>query len=366
MRVQRVAARNGQEESWTVLDETWRPVDSIDAFLTHLSDQRRSPNTIKAYAHDLKDFFGYLTVRGLVWDRVRYTELAAFKAWLRLPPAARAGVVSALPTVVPACATSTVNRKLAAVTSFYEFHLRNGVDLALVIKSAGRPAPTSGTSFRPFLVHVRRARPQRSDLRLRASRPRPQTLSEAEVSTLLQACTHLRDQVLLRLLNEAGLRIGEALGLRHEDVRTADGVVDVRARVNANGARAKTWERSVPVGPGWFGLHADYLHTEYGDLDSDYVFVRLWSAPVGRALGYPAITALFMRLARSTGVTATPHMFRHSYATRLLRAGVKAEVVQKLLGHASVSTTIDTYAHLGIEDVRRDLVGAGVLEQTGP
>jgi hypothetical protein len=59
-------------------------------------------------------------------------------------------------------------------------------------------------------------------------------------------------------------------------------------------------------------------------------------------------------------------MFRHSYATRLLRAGVKAEVVQKLLGHASVSTTIDTYPHLKIEDVRRDLVRAFVLEQTGP
>jgi integrase len=106
--------------------------------LTHLSDQRRSPNTIKAYAHDLKDFYAYLTVRGLVWDRVRYTELAAFKPWLRLPAAARAGAVSALPTVIPACATSTVNRKLAAVTSFYEFHRRNGVELALVIKSAGR------------------------------------------------------------------------------------------------------------------------------------------------------------------------------------------------------------------------------------
>ena len=41
--------------------------------------------------------------------------------------------------------------------------------------------------------------------------------------------------------------------------------------------------------------------------------------------------------------------------------GVKAEVVQKLLGHASVSTTIDTYSHLGIEDVREQLVRAGLL-----
>jgi hypothetical protein len=43
-----------------------------------LTDQRRSPNTVKAYAHDLKDYLEYLTGRGLAWDRLRYDELAAF------------------------------------------------------------------------------------------------------------------------------------------------------------------------------------------------------------------------------------------------------------------------------------------------
>jgi hypothetical protein len=46
-----------------------------------------------------------------------------------------------------------------------------------------------------------------------------------------------------------------------------------------------------------------------------------------------AVADLFTRLSHATGVVATPHTFRHTYATRLLRAGVKAEVVQKLLGH---------------------------------
>jgi integrase/recombinase XerD len=160
------------------------------------------------------------------------------------------------------------------------------------------------------------------------------------------------------------LRIGEALGLRHEDIRTADGVVDVRARDNANGARAKTWERQVPVSSAWFLLHAEYLHREYGDLDSDYVFVGLWSRPIGRPLTYGAVADLFTRLSQTTGVVATPHLLRHTYATRLLRAGVKAEIVQKLLGHASVSTTIDTYAHLTVEDVRRELHRAGLLGET--
>lgn len=50
-------------------------------------------------------------------------------------------------------------------------------------------------------------------------------------------------------------------------------------------------------------------------------------------------------------------------ATDLLRRGVAVEVVQHLLGHASISTTVDTYSHLGIEDARRALVAAGVLAE---
>jgi integrase len=65
-------------------------------------------------------------------------------------------------------------------------------------------------------------------------------------------------------------------------------------------------------------------------------------------------------------MAADTHHFRHSYATDLLRRGVAAEVVQKLLGHASISTTIDTYSHLDIEDTRRALVTAGVLTDASP
>jgi integrase len=197
MRVQRVAPVEAGEESWTVLGDDWRPVVPIEHFLAHLTDQQRSPNTVKAYAHDLKDYFEYLTGRGLVWDRLRYDELAAFKPWLRLPPAARRGEISVLPATVSACSESTINRKLSAVTSFYEFHRRHGVEMALTIRDASRPVAATSTSFRPFLAHVKRSRPQRSDLRLREPSRRPLVLSDEQVSVLVEACDHLRDRVLL-------------------------------------------------------------------------------------------------------------------------------------------------------------------------
>lgn len=71
-----------------MLGDEWLPVLPVEQFLSHLSDQRRSPNTVKAYAHDLKDYFDHFGRRGLAWDRLPYDELAAFKPWLRRGPPA--------------------------------------------------------------------------------------------------------------------------------------------------------------------------------------------------------------------------------------------------------------------------------------
>lgn len=101
------------------------------------------------------------------------------------------------------------------------------------------------------------------------------------------------------------------------------------------------------------------MHGEYGGLDSDYVFVNLWAEPRGHPLAYPAVHDLVGRLRRSTGVVFGPHLFRHTYATWLLRRGAGMESVKELLGHASIATTIDTYGHLTVEDARKTLAAAG-------
>ena len=54
-----------------MLGDDWRRVAPVEEFLSHLTDQRRSPNTVKGYAHDLKDYFEYLTGRGLRSGRLQ-------------------------------------------------------------------------------------------------------------------------------------------------------------------------------------------------------------------------------------------------------------------------------------------------------
>lgn len=115
------------------------------------------------------------------------------------------------------------------------------------------------------------------------------------------------------------------------------------ARENANGARAKSGGRTIPVGGELIRLYADYLHGEYGSTDSDYVFINIWAEPRGQAWSYPAVYDLVTRLRAKTCVDFDPHWFRHGAATRWLRDGVPIEVVSKLLGHSSVTVMSAVY-----------------------
>src|SRR6266702_6338399 len=86
MLVQRVLMPATSLESWTVLGDDDVPVEPVERYLAYLTDIERSPNTVKAYAHDLKDWLVFLDQRGLDWREVRLEDLGEFVAWLRLPP----------------------------------------------------------------------------------------------------------------------------------------------------------------------------------------------------------------------------------------------------------------------------------------
>jgi site-specific recombinase XerD len=340
-----------------VLGEDDVPVGPVERFLAYLTDIERSPNTVKAYAHDLKDLWEFLGWQGLDWREVRLEDIGEFIAWLRLPVPGREGVVAVLPSVVPRVSASTINRKLAAVSAFYAYQVRNGAEVGDLL-GAWRSGGRGG--WRPFLHHVSKGKPYRGRaVALKADRKLPRILTVAEVQEILDACGRLRDRFFFAVLHEAGCRAGEALGLRHEDIAAAEREISIVPRDNANGVRAKSGGRVIPVGAELIRLYADYLHSEYGNADSSYVFINLFAQPRGHAWSYPAVYDLVTRLRARTGIDFDPHWFRHSAATRWLRDGVPAEVVSKLLGHSSVTVTLSVYGHLTVADARAALEKAG-------
>jgi len=360
MNVARVAMPASGVTSWTVLGDDDAPVEPIERYLAYLTDIERSPNTVRAYAHDLKDYFDFLARRGADWRKVRLEDIGEFVAWLRLPLTGRDGAVAVLPSVDPQVGASTINRKLAAVSAFYQHQARHDGDLGGLL-AAWQPGGRARGGWKPFLHHISKDKPRPGRaITLRDQRKLPRVLTVSQMQAILDACEHLRDRLLFAVLHEMGVRVGEALGLRHEDVAAAEREISVCPRLNDNGARSKSrGRRTIPVSGQLVRLYADYLHREYGDLDCDYVFVNLWGGPVGRALSYPAVYDLVRRLRRRTGIDFDPHWCRHTAATRMLRDGVPVEVVSRLLGHASVTTTLTIYGHLTAEDARRVLEAAG-------
>jgi site-specific recombinase XerD len=121
-----------------VLGDDDAPVAPIESYLAFLSDIERSPNTVKAYAHDLKDWFVFLQARALDWREVRLEDVGEFVAWLRLPPQGRTGQVAVLPSVRARCTEATINRKLPALSAFYaSWLLAGGADLQVVKERLG-------------------------------------------------------------------------------------------------------------------------------------------------------------------------------------------------------------------------------------
>lgn len=355
MRVQRVLMPDGAE-SWTVLGGDGEPVAAVEAFLAHLQALDRSPTTVRTYALSLKLWLEFLARVGVGLDEARVEHVSRFVAWLRAP----AENVTVLAGGLARCCPATVNRHLAALFSFYDYQARNGVSLAQSLVAWRR---VNRGGYRPFLHHVTKGMPAPTrPFRLRQARRLPRTLTAQQVLSLVEACEHVRDRFLLVLLAETGMRVGQALGLRHADFVSHRRELRIVPRANnANGARAKTREpATIPISAGLVRLYSAYMFEEYGDCDSDYVFVNLFAQPYGRALRYQAVHKLVARLRDRTGIEFTLHMLRHSRATDLLRHGVDVEVVARLLTHRSSTTTSQTYIHLDVADIRAELSRCGI------
>jgi integrase/recombinase XerD len=160
--------------------------------------------------------------------------------------------------------------------------------------------------------------------------PLPTVLSQAEVAAFLEALRHSVYRMVAMVLYGTGLRIDEALALEVSDIDGARGVLRVR---HGKGNRA----REVKLSPALYASLRSYWDKERPV--HPYLFV---SRRTRRPLLPDAVRRAFALAAEQAGITkpVRPHVLRHSYATHLLDAGTDVRVIQALLGHGSLQTTM--------------------------
>lgn len=335
-----------------LLDEQLKPVEPVVRYISFLERLERSPNTIRSYIGRLNLYWEFLKDTHQDWQCVTLTDLSKFILWLRCSKPVR--TMTEKQRAIRS--ESTINHALSVIYSFYNFHNRSGLSTPI---SQSQQMMFSSVGYKSFLYGIAKQHSLNTNpLKLKEPRLFPKNLSTTQVQSVMDACLHLRDRLLVYLLYETGLRIGEALGLRHEDL-ISEGVNEVRVvpRVNNdNKTRVKgNRERTVHVSSRLMTLYSQYLIEEYPAVNSDYVFVNIWQGKIGHPMTYSSVKSIFQSLSKKTGIHLYPHLFRHTHATELIRAGLDMVLVQKRLGHASVQTTINTYVHLTDADMREKL-----------
>jgi len=284
----------------------------IDAFFEYLATEKgASPHTIAAYRNDLTHLLEFLTGQERItdWRQVTLPVLTRFVLWL----------------MEKGYTTTTLARRVAAVKSFLQFLVREGVIEASPAAELGSPKP---------------------------GRRLPKALTVEEVERLLgavgggQTPEALRDRALLEVLYASGMRVSEVVGLNLQDLNLREGVVRCRGKGNR--------ERVIPLHP--TAVQALQAYLERGrprlapDLRQQAVFVN----HQGERLTRQGLWLIVKGYARKAGLppSVTPHVLRHSFATHLLQGGAPLRHVQELLGHANIATT-QIYTHLTNQYLRQ-------------
>lgn len=201
-------------------------------------------------------------------------------------------------------------------------------------------------------------------------------MTPTEVRAVLDAAKGTRYAAVLSLIAGTGMRRGEALALRWEDVDLEAGVLRVRGTlsrvdgelVRTNPKTAKS-TREIPVTPGVVALIRSHRDAQAAErtwaestwAESGFVFATEFGRPIDPRNLFRAFVAAVKR----SGVDPEGvglHTLRHSAATGMLDAGIPLHVVSRILGHSSVAITGDIYGHA--DDARQrdavDVLGAAL------
>lgn len=281
------------------------------------SERRLSPHTDSNYARDLRALVKYCEKAHLdEWGALDSQHVRAFAAQSHsrgLSP-------------------RSIQRRLSAIRSFYEFLIRQNKD------KQDKPEQRSGITRNPA-VDVRAPK---------AAKRLPETLDPDQMARLLEIPAGdqmvTRDRAIMELLYSSGLRLAELVGLDVVGLDLPDRTVKVRGKGDK--------ERSVPVGSVAIQALEKWLEERPALVKPGEP--ALFVSRRGRRLGARAVQKLVAQWAVRQGLSmhVYPHLFRHSFATHLLESSRELRGVQELLGHASISTT-QVYTHLDFQHLAR-------------
>lgn len=281
-----------------------------DSFLDYLQYERNySEETIKSYREDLRQFEEFAR------EEIGDSAPSEVKAEL-----VREWIVSLMDR---GYTSTSINRKLSSLRSFYKFLLRKGeVAVNPLQKITG---PKNKKQLPAFL--------RESDM--------DRLLDEVDFGEGFKGC---RDHMIIEMFYATGVRLSELIGLDNKDVDFSSSLIKVTGKRNK--------QRLIP-----FGEELKIAMMEYVDVRNEAVPIRTNAFFVrenGERLSRSIVENLVKRNLSKvvTLKKRSPHVLRHTFATTMLNHDAELGAIKELLGHESLATT-EVYTHTTFEELKK-------------
>ena len=290
-------------------------MDYIKDYLNFLeNNQRYSPNTIHSYSIDLYDFKAFIQntfdIDLINVKRIHINDWIMFLNELGLK-------------------ASTINRKIVALSSFYNF---------LVNKNIIPQNPVNNIS-KPKI-------PKRIPQYVKSKDLNVDILNEDFENNATSDFEPMRNILIIEMLYQTGMRRSELVNLKNEDIDL------YRKTIKVLGKRNK--ERYIPFTDDFKKLILDYINIKSDFFANKQIDDNFFLLKNGKKLYdkfvYRVVNSYLSDLNYIS--QKSPHILRHTFATHLLQEGADLNAIKELLGHSSLAST-QIYAHSSIEHIKK-------------
>ena len=283
-------------------------MDYLAKFEQYLYEDGKSTSTILSYTRDIKGFLNYLKQNGHEFDgNLARFHVTSFKQELEAKD----------------FKYNTINKKINSLVSFNQFLIDKGVMQRLIVDL------------------------KKDKIRIAyGSEQEVEVYTENEVERLLffiqdESKVTIRDKLIIYILLYTGIRVSELVSIKLKDID----LLTLQIKINGKGGKI----REVPLRAEVVEEIKYYLETERRNHkfnQSEYLLLTERSGKMDR----DAVNKLLNKYGKALEIKMKPHKFRHTFCTRLLKAGVPLSTISKLAGHSSIQTTVAFYVTTSRQD----------------
>ena len=287
----------------------------IEEFLdSNTIEKGNSENTKNAYKNDLNQFNSWVKSKNIPYSEIRESQIEKYLLFL-----GKRGYEK-----------STISRKTACLKAFFKFLHKENVYKKNIMDKISRPAKKN-------LL--------------------PKSLSRNEINKIFNylessnSKNNYRDKAIIEILYGCGLRISELISLNTHDINFEESTIQCTGKGNK--------QRIIPTNDSCLKAIDDYIQIERSQIKvssgNQALLVNRNGSRITRQTAWNSIKSIINKLKLDSEIT--PHTFRHTFATDLLKGGANLRQVQEMLGHSSLSAT-QIYTMLDNEWIKKEFLAS--------